>query len=273
MKREYDAAVEDHYRQVALEQGLSPRSTMLDDVTRETETQAITAFVASVLSQTQRPFAVLDAGCGNGYSLSMLAGRFAGPQFVGVEKSEPLLALARSRFSAGGPVEVWDGDLRDRDFARGRRFDLVICQRVIINLLNIEDQRLALDNLLVACKDGGALLFIEAFKTPLDTLNRARGEFGLPPIPPAHHNLLLADDFFARADLQPFAAPDWTVPANFLSTHYFVTRVFHAAMLGERPLVRNSEFVAFFSRALPQSIGDYAPLKLCAFRKRARPSA
>ena len=45
------------------------------------------------------------------------------------------------------------------------KFDLIICQRVLINLLNKNDQKKALRNLIEIVKTGGTLLFIETFKS------------------------------------------------------------------------------------------------------------
>jgi hypothetical protein len=109
-------------------------------------------------------------------------------------------------------------------------------------------------------------VFIEAFSRQLDTLNEARAEFELPPIPPADHNLYLPDDFFAVSTLRRLEAPE-VPPANFLSTHYYVTRVLHPGLIPDTAVKRNSEFVRFFSGALRQNVGDYSPLRLNAFEK------
>ncbi len=138
---------------------------------------------------------------------------------------------------------------------------------MLINPLDGRDQARALAHLLRLVKDGGALLFIEAFQSGLDQLNEARGEFDLPAIPPAHHNLYLPDDFFERDALIPYRSEGWTVPANALSTHYYVSRVLYPLLLGERPLKRNAHFVKVLSRALPPDIGNYSQLRILAFRK------
>jgi hypothetical protein len=116
-----------------------------------------------------------------------------------------------------------------------------------------------------------SLLFIEAFQSGLDCLNEARAEFDLSPIPPANHNLYLSDEFFSRrVDLQPFSDERGQVAPNFLSTHYFVSRVFHPVILGNRQMKRNSHWVNFFSRALAPTIGDYSPVRAYAFERSCR---
>jgi hypothetical protein len=133
--------------------------------------------------------------------------------------------------------------------------------------LSPEDQRLALLNAINAVESGGHLLFIEAFKSGLDRLNAARQEFELAAIPVAHHNLYSPDDFFDTPALKLYRSPNWLVSPNELSTHYFVTRVLHEVLSAGRPFKRNSEFVKFFSNALPPAIGNYSQLRILAFSR------
>jgi len=260
----YDETVRKHYDHVGDEYGLSPQSTMADDITRRIETDAILSFVSS--TEVKGPIA--DVGCGNGYTLSRLAERFPHLNLTGFEPNSTLRKLAESRFVDGGAI-VSDGDLRKPTFNKSKNFALLICQRVIINILNLEEQRVALGNAISAVEVGGYLLFIEAFQSGLDRLNAARQEFGLSPIPVAHHNLYLPDEFFDTPALAPYCSEDWSVSPNELSTHYFVTRVLHEVLGAGRPLKRNSEFVKFFSNALPRAIGDYSQLRILAFSRTA----
>jgi hypothetical protein len=164
------------------------------------------------------------------------------------------------------------GDLREPDFLTPGSVDVLVCQRVIINLLDRADQTAAVDNLIrtVAPRGqgrGGRMLFIEAFETPLATLNVAREEFDMPPIPPAHHNLYLPDHFLERPGLAPLGAPEGLPAPNFLSSHYYITRVMQPMLTRGKPLKRNSEFVRFFSRAVAPGVGDYSPVKLYMFER------
>ena len=247
MKKEYDRVIKQHYQAVGDEHGLSPSSTMADEITRQTETDAIVKFVGACLQRrsadgASTPATILDVGCGNGYTLQVLLGCYDNQRFVGLEKSDSLRSLAESRFAGTKNVEIRSGDIRDADFLARGSVDILICQRVIINLLDREDQLLALDNLVgvvaspLAGQRGGSLLFIEAFESSLTRLNEARSEFDLPPIPSAHHNLYLPDTFFDRSELQPFVAEGASAPPNFLSTHYYITRVLHAFTLKIKPL-------------------------------------
>lgn len=277
MQKEYDKKIAQHYSLVAKEQGLSSTSTMADEVTRDLETRAIIRFVGECLKARRAQglnerAVIMDVGCGNGYTLSVLAKQYPGQRFVGVEKSDELRALASSRFKKTKNVEILKGDIREKHIAKNVVADILICQRVLINLLDLKDQKSALNNIVNAVaapqarKPGGRLLFLEGFMSSLERLNEARGEFDLPRIPQAHHNLYLPDDFFEVPRLKPVGT-DGPTPPNFLSTHYYVTRVLHPVFTQNKAFKRNSEFVRFFTAALNQNAGDYSSLKLHMFEK------
>jgi SAM-dependent methyltransferase len=70
---------------------------------------------------------VLDAGCGNGYGLRMLAA--AGPaRLVGVDLSAE--AVTRAQQEAAGAAEVVEGDVHDLPFG-DESFDVAVCFEVI----------------------------------------------------------------------------------------------------------------------------------------------
>lgn len=266
MARSYDDTISQHYEKVAADAGLSSSSTMADRIIRAQETEAIESFVG--LTVGDGAARVADVGCGNGYTLGELNARYPGHHYVGIEYTEGLRKLAQERFNRADNVDVYEGDLRDPKFAAGATFDVLICQRVLINLLEPSDQRQALQNVIASVRPGGYLLFIEAFTTPLAELNEAREELELDPIEPAHHNLYLEDDFFEVDELEPFEHESWSFAPNHLSTHYFISRAFEPGLTRGRPFKRNSKVMTFFSSALPQAVGNFAPLQIHAFRRR-----
>ena len=222
MNAAYDSEILSHYRSVAEEEGLSAASTMADKITRSRESDLILATVARELARRGPRLDVFDVGCGNGYTLSLVSESNTGARCRGYEYTPELAALARKRFE-GSETEIISADIRSADWNAGHMADVVIVQRVLINLLEPDHQRAALANILSGIRPGGVALFIEAFQSGLDNLNRARDEFALPPIPPAHHNLPLGDDFFeAVKDSASVETLERGVPPNFLSTHYTV---------------------------------------------------
>lgn len=264
---EYDSAILEHYAREAAEHGDCPTSTMADEITRAKETTAILDSVWTFLPQHGAgPVHIVDVGCGNGYTLNVLAQKSAAmPQrqcrYTGLEFTPELREIA-SR-NARPEVTILPGDVRKP--LQCEPADVLVCQRVLINLLDPADQRRALGNIVAALKPGGLLIAIEAFASGLERLNEARAEFGLAPIPQAHHNLYLPDDFFDHPMLHKWGEM-YRSPRNFLSTHYFVTRVLHDIALAATgsQFRRNSHFARFFSEALPDNIGDYSPLRFIA---------
>ncbi len=261
---DYDQTIKEHYASVAEQAGLSATSTMADRLIRKHETDAIAQFVELTTSAGDR---VGDFGCGNGYTLEVLAERSTGREYAGIEYTPELLELAKSRFADADDVRVGPGDIREEGFHGDEPFDAVYCQRVLINLLDEADQKKALDNVVAAVKPGGYVLFIECFIEPLDDLNEARDEFEMDPIPPAHHNRYLERGFFEREDLEPFQDSDWEYPPNYLSTHYFVSRALEPGLTRWRDFKRNSKLQRFLSMAFPPAVGDFAPLQIHAFRR------
>jgi SAM-dependent methyltransferase len=281
MPKSYDQLVLQHYDAQAQEHGLEPTSTMLDLTTRQRETQLIEKFLSLVVSSLRckgridSELAISDVGCGNGFTIQVLSKQYPDINFQGFEFTPSLLEVAQSRFRTARNTKVSHGDVRYLE-VRDEQFDVVLCQRVLINLLDPVDQRAGLAELARITRPGGYLLSIEAFEGPLARLNTARAEFGLPPLPSAHHNRYLPDDFYsAEASLIPVTGPmldpslplDF-LPSNFLSSHYFVSRVLHPLALGpQSQFIRNSHFVLFLTEAFSQPIGDYAPIKAYAFQK------
>lgn len=273
MKSNYDRIIEEHYEKVANETGLSPLSTMADETTRQIETDSIVR-VIEWAAQRRRdegqttPLTITDVGCGNGFTLGVLRERFPDVSLIGIEKNERLRHFALSRFQNDHRTQIREGDVREENDFEVESADIVISQRVLINLLAVEHQTIALNNLVRTVRRptkgncGGMMICIEAFQTPLQRLNAVRSEFELSPMPPAHHNLYLEDTFFRHPGLKDVSGKDGLPPENFLSTHYFVTRVLHPLLLGARPFVRNSEFVRFFSQALAPNVGDFSPLRM-----------
>ncbi|MBR1130058.1 class I SAM-dependent methyltransferase [Bradyrhizobium iriomotense] len=266
----YDQAIRAHYDSVAGKAGLSPQSTMEDERLRALETEAIHGFVEAaaraLLARTPplEGVRLVDVGCGNGYTLSTLAEKRGLSQLVGIEQNDSQRMLASQRPG----VEIRAGDVRQPRFYDDLA-DIVVCQRVLINLLDLRDQQAALANIIDIVRPGGYLIFIECFELALANLNAARQEFGFSLIPPAEHNLYLPDDFFETKRLLPLREPFWEITPQHFSTHYFTSRVLHDIALNAcgAEFRRNSHFVRFMSQALPSGIGDYAPLKVMAFRK------
>ena len=270
-REDYSKLVMAHYAKVAAEDGDSILSTMKDAYIRQKETEAIVGAINYVVQKIGRELNVADVGCGNGTTLSVLSEMLPQNDYVGIEKNDGLRNIAEDRFRYAKRVNIYQGDILENMIQQYGRYDIVISQRVIINILNREDQRQAIANVSDLVKPEGYLILIECMEQSWANLNSARNEFDLPPIEPSFHNLYLKeellpqdDDGFSRCNDEGIASE------NFLSSHYYVTRVLHDVMLQGRPYSRNSHFVSFMSQAVPEGIGDYSPIKMYMFQKKAK---
>ena len=268
---EYDSLIKDHYDNVAKTSVSPASSTMLDLIVRDKETdfilQEIRRFAESFKKSDKNKchkFKIIDVGCGAGHSLMTMSKTFPTYEFVGIEQNDRMKQEAAKFLNSSG-VKIFSGDVRDSSTLPFKKFDLVICQRVLINILNLEDQKKALKNLIELTNSAGRLIFIESFKSGLANLNNARHEFGLDKIIPAHHNLYLNDDFFNDPKLTRLENSN----ENALSSHYYVSRVLHPAILKALGIdeLRNSKFASFMSSVTTNSLDEYSPLKFCVYEK------
>jgi ubiquinone/menaquinone biosynthesis C-methylase UbiE len=257
-KSDYRELVGEHYRKEALSEGISATSTMRDVTTRRAE-------VAELLSYLKRGDVCLEVGCGNG-AASVEIARIKRLSMTCIDISSELIALAKQQSTRGvkGKLSFKEQDilkLEDKN-----RYNVVFTERCIINLLDWNDQKDALGRMARALKKHGRLLLLEAYKDGEQELNKAREDIGLPPIPPAYHNLHLVKEhvieFLSSLKVE-------LIEENaFLSTYYFGTRVLYPALaaLGKKDVAYNSAFGNFFAHLPP--VGNYAHIKILAFKKK-----
>jgi len=267
----YEKIVMEHYTEVALSEQDSETSTMKNLYVRNKETQSIVDVISNVKRNdefNQKQMVIMDIGCGNGYTLSELKKIWPQDIFVGVEKNDDLRKLANQRLNPMG-IDVISGDVRFLDELSYPLPDVIISQRVIINLLDKEDQNRALEQLKSKISHKGVIILIECFNEPLRNLNQARAEFELEKITPSFHNLYLDEaDLYEKFQDKFRIYQEAGINSNFLSGHYYVSRVLHDVMLQGKPFVRNSHFVNVMSEVIPDEIGDYSPIKMYVFQKK-----
>lgn len=246
---------------------------MEDDIVRERELEFIVQFLAATARAFRKKSRrVLDLGCGNGHTLEVARRAHPANRYCGLDFSRELLAVARARKLPGCELRL--GDARALPYKDGC-FDLVYSERCLINILDWEGQQKALGEIHRVLRPGGYYLMIECFTDGLENNNRARREVGLPDIPEAYHNRYIEKGPCLSAVKSTFAlvepesldryARGYRFRSNFLSSHYFVSRVLYPAVLkGE--LVRNSEFIKFFSFLPP--VGEYSAIQAYVLKKK-----
>jgi len=261
----YDEIILKHYAEEAARSKDAPHSTMQDPYVRQREVSAITTVLKEItVRMNNDAIRVLEIGCGNGYLLSQLVPLFPRMNFSAVEFSPELLAIAQERTLAG--TQIKSGDCRQLAFP-DRSFDAVIGERVLINLLDRNDQKQAIKEIARVLCPRGFYLMIEGFLEPHQMLNQAREELGMSPIPVPSHNLYFSESILKDMEPVGFFSQGLGIQPNFLSTHYFISRVLHACIRCENAKIYGTRFVDFFDSAFPPDIGNYAAIKFYSLQK------
>lgn len=190
------------------------------------------------------PSSVLDAGCGNGYTLCHLADKFPSCSFYGFDYSDGMISSANTLISTKGMssmVKVCQASLLDNlphcissILPESISFDCIYTERSIINLDSIDQQLNAIESLWNLVASGGRLILCEAFIDGLHEINAYRSSIGLDQISPPWHNRYLS-----LSEIPQLASRLNVTPkiVEFSGTYYFVSRVIHA----KEALVNNQQ--------------------------------
>jgi SAM-dependent methyltransferase len=120
--------------------------------------QALTRSLDALGLDAQRAFAVLDAGCGQGYFARLYRERYPQASYVGLDISERAVTHLRGAIPG---AEFHVADLGAWADPAGRRFDVVQSVDVLYLILDDEHMSAAMANLALHVKPGGALLITE----------------------------------------------------------------------------------------------------------------
>ncbi|HWP25081.1 MAG TPA: methyltransferase domain-containing protein [Xanthobacteraceae bacterium] len=213
---------------------------------------------------------IVDLGCGDGYATVNVAAAFPSLSFIGIDWSEDMLRLAKSRCVAQSDlkerVSFRLGDMRRiSDALHGEQFEVFLTVRSLINLVSSEEQYGVIAQIADHLKAGGYYFCIENFLDGQKNFNELRAAMGLPEIPVRWHNHFFDEREFVARTGKHF---DSHVFESFLSSYYLATRVIYSAachLMGEEP----DYFHPIHRTAgkLPP-IGDFCPIKLVSMRRK-----
>jgi SAM-dependent methyltransferase len=183
--------------QMAMWNGSSGRAWVAQQEVLDQAFRPIEGILADAVSASSAA-SVLDVGCGTG-ATTLAAARRLGPKgrSVGIDLSEPMLALARERAAREAiPAEFIEADAQTHAFPPAG-FDMVISR---FGVMFFDDAVRAFANLRRATRDGG-LLRLVVFRSPADNPFMTAAERAaaplLPQLPPRQPG---APGQFALAD-------------------------------------------------------------------------
>lgn len=162
-----------------------------------------------------------DIGCGDGEATIEYAKHVK--KCIGFERSNHLRSIASNAARKSGlkNLEFKPGDVMKMKNVK-EKFDVIITQRLVINLLSWEEQQEALLNIHNALKPGGRYIMIENTNDSFQEMNDMRVDVGLQPVPQHWHNR-----FFDYDKLIKFMDGKFQLlKTHDLGLYYFLTRVY-----------------------------------------------
>lgn len=253
-----------HYQKVAKNFGNSSASSIQDPQIRKMEINFILKQISELKRKGHRTKSLLDIGCGNGFLLNEIHKSFPDIKLNGIEFTPELFHLSKERNIPNTKIVL--GDCRNPT-SYERKFDLAITERVVINLLEWEEQHQTFSNIAKNLNDYGHYIMVESFKEPWEELNRARREMSLDEIPVSKHNRYLNKQLPPLLKKLKLEKRDTCLPPNSLSTHFYISRIFHEINKPDGGRRKESRFVNFFSECLPIAVGNYSPILFQLYQK------
>ena len=258
MNNFYDKTINEHYNKVAIKFKKSKLSTMNDIYVRNEETK----FILNHIKGSKKKLKILDIGCGNGYTLSQIV-KLKKHSLFGMENNISLYNISYSRLKKD--VEISHGDIRTQKKNFFKKFDLIILQRVLINILNKSHQKKSLSNVLKYLKKNGKLIVIECFDSGLKRLNHLRLKHGLNSIKPKFHNKYLDEKLFKINSLKKIDENN-----SNLSKHFFNSRFLDEIYLKSKKKKKfafNSKFTKDLDQIILGLNDNYSHLQILLFKK------
>lgn len=203
-------------------------SVNIADVTqRELETEF-------VLSQLKPSIRILEIGCGNGFLTNILRDRVG---FVDAfDYAENMVDEGRRLYGEKNNRFFHDNVLKPSLVKP--QYDAVVCVRVLINLRDLNEQKVAVSNIANMLRPGGIFVMVEGFLDGFSALNELREKCGLERLRPAPINF-----YSPLADLMQHTQEFFTQGAEFHSGSFdFLTRVVYPALVGSGNATGHSDF-------------------------------
>jgi len=208
--------------------------------------------------------AILDVGCGDGYSTLEVAQAMPNLRMLGMDYSENMIETACERLDSQPDlrdrVEFIVGDVMDMRQACGNsKYDVILSVRCLINLGSTENQIHAISEIAEHTKPDGHYISLENFVETHENMNMARRTVELPEIPVKWYNLFFREHEFVRTGKRFFKD---IVFRDFASSYYFATRVIYSSMCqmrGDEPDYKHE--IHQLAVSLPW-VGQFSPTRM-----------
>ncbi len=213
--------------QQAKEHGPSDLATNPDPHYRALEIESILRVISAIKHET-----ILDVGCGNGYTTRAIAKKFPESEVTGVDFSENMINEATRLVTPNTDFCVADIlSLSRNEILRGRKYDVVLSTRCLINLANWEEQKIGILEMRKMLVPDGRMILVENVQEGLDNLNDLRAKFGLEKIEPPWHNKYLPNDGI-RAFIEEIKGNLLSMEyvENIGNLYYLLSRVLYAKL-------------------------------------------
>lgn len=188
--------------------------------------------LSSYISDGQR---VLDLGCGSGTTAFFLAENKS-LKITGMDYSPEMVKQANHERDLRGispsylDFAVQDvRKLNELLAAQTIPYDMVITERVLINLETWEEQKNAIREIIKLLRPGGIYLMCENLRDGLNNLNTMRTSIGLEPIASPWHNRYLEQKEVSEIDFAELIEY-----RDFTSAYYLCSRVINAWLAKEQ---------------------------------------
>lgn len=165
---------------------------------------------------------LLDVGCGSGYGTVLYAAK--AKYAVGIDYSENMIEKAKNTYKTSN-VQFFHLNILDINNKRteldGQKFDVIVSQRSLINIMDRKQQFLAIKNIHSLLNPDGLFLMLEAPEQSRHEINRVRILYGLEPLPELKFNLN-----FDEEELQNYLSEMFIIENKIYTGYYdFISKV------------------------------------------------
>ena len=241
--------IKNYWSDKAEQLGLDPRATTFDFNQKQLEVDDVFGFL---LNLNRDNIKILDIGCGTGY-LSCELAKKGSWEIHGVDYSPKIIEVCNQR------KELLDNDFRKRLVFKcadvlelpypSQFFDVVIGERILINLPSLEQQKRAVQEISRVLKPQGFYLMFEGSKEGLQRLNKLRELYGLHEIGNHWTQFKIEEKTFI-----PFLENHFkTINLKRYGMFYFLSRIIHPLLVApnepkyDAPINNVARYVASFT--------------------------